>query len=88
MLPLWICQSAPPPSPESLLDKLIEPSILVPGLGILAGIVWIVAHFWHDTVRVKRELAFKTMLVEQGLSADEIERLVRVRGDSECTKGK
>ena len=49
-------------------------------IGIICGcaipIVGIIAYFWHKTEKAKSENDLKRSMIERGMSADEIERVV------------
>ena len=48
-------------------------------MGCLIPIVGIVGGYWYKTQKVRAENALKRMLVERGMSADEIERIIAAR---------
>ena len=48
-------------------------------MGCLIPIASIIASFWYKAQKVQSENELKRTLVEQGLSADDIERIIRAK---------
>ena len=48
-------------------------------MGCLIPIASIIAGFWYKAQKVRSELELKRTLVDRGLSADEIERIIAAR---------
>ena len=57
----------------------LAPEIVIVGLVCLAFVIAVVAVQWAKVRRQEAELEFTKQLVEQGLSVDEIERLLAKR---------
>lgn len=52
-------------------------------------IVAIIAHYWHRTIKTRSENELKRQMIDQGMSADEIERVLAARGpEDECDRRK
>lgn len=58
---------------------LHNPATLVLILCFSIPIVAIVAHYWYQTIKVRQETDLKRTMVEQGMSAEEIERVLAAR---------
>lgn len=57
-------------------DFFTDPALLTIFMVFIIPIVWIVAHYWRNA-ETKRSLnALKRTMVERGMSADEIERVL------------
>ena len=74
-----------PDGPEVVTNPAMSESFLSPAiLGILAGcaipIVAIVGGFWSKTVSDKSKNELKRAMVERGMTADEIERVLHADG--------
>ncbi len=69
---------------EQVLQRILElPQIAIIGglgIGLLISVVGIIAHYWYKAQQVRSENELKRTLVEQGLSADEIERIIAAKG--------
>lgn len=48
-------------------------------MGCLIPISAIIGGFWYQTERVRSESALKMRMLDQGMSADEIERVIQAR---------
>jgi hypothetical protein len=66
--------------PEMQWDRLLQPDtlaiLLMFGAPIVVPLIAIVGYFWHSAVKTKSENELKRSMVEQGMSADEIERIL------------
>jgi hypothetical protein len=49
-------------------------------LPMLVAVVWIVAHQWRKTRVAAYNARLKQLMIERGMSADEIERVLRAGG--------
>ncbi len=58
------------------LDKLLDPGVLVFVVGGLIAIVAIVAYYLNDYAKGRGEKELKQMMLEQGKSVEEIERVL------------
>ncbi len=58
------------------LNTLFRPEIAVPLGGCLVAIVAIVGGLWSKTVKSNRIAELKRAMIERGMSADEIERVI------------
>ena len=52
---------------------------MIPVFALLIPIVAIAGHFWYESIKVKAESELKRTMVEQGRSAEEIERVLGMR---------
>ena len=59
-------------------DKLFDPAVLVWLIGGLIAVVAIVAYYLNDYAKDRGEKELKQMMLEQGKSVEEIERVLRV----------
>ena len=63
-----------------LAGNIWESVFRMPQIAIIVGclipIVGIIASYWYKAQKVRAEHDLKRMLVERGMSADEIERIV------------
>ena len=57
-------------------DKLLDPAVLVFVVGGLIAIVAIVAYYLNGFVKDQGERELKQMMLEQGKSVEEIERVL------------
>ena len=57
-------------------NSLFRPEIAVPLGGCLIAIVAIVGGLWSKTVKSNRIAELKRAMIERGMSADEIERVI------------
>ena len=57
-------------------DKIFDPRVIGIIMGCGIPIVAIIAKYWHDAVRSRSEIELKRSMVERGMSADEIERVM------------
>ncbi len=57
-----------------------HPSMIMGVLVFSIPIVAIVGHFWHETIKTRSETELKRQMIEQGMSADDIERVLAARG--------
>ena len=55
-----------------MLDKLLSPAILA----MMIPIVAIIAYYWHLTCKVNSNNELKRDMLERGMSAEEIERVL------------
>jgi hypothetical protein len=73
---------------ESLFAK--DPALLIPIImaicGGLVGIVAIIAYHWHNVRQVEVEAALKQDMLNRGMTADEIERVVKASNKSANSK--
>lgn len=57
----------------------LDPAMIVGVLVLSIPIVAIVGHFWHETIKTRSETELKHRMIEQGMSADDIERVLAAR---------
>ena len=57
-------------------EKLLEPEVLSVALAFLTGMVAIVSGFAYLALKNRSETELKRIMIERGLSADEIERVL------------
>lgn len=57
-------------------DGLFEHDVIVPLAGCAIGLVAVIGYFWSRSVRVKSEAELKRSMIERGMSAEEIERVI------------
>jgi hypothetical protein len=63
-----------------MLSEIIwNEATLAIGFGCAIPIVAIIAGFWYKTVKTTSEIELKRTMVERGMSADEIERVLAAR---------
>ncbi len=56
-------------------------------IGVFAvPVTAIIAHFWHAGIKVKADSELKRTMVEQGRSADEIERVLGMKSGKGAKK--
>jgi len=55
----------------------------IPGIGIVCWAVTSIVDSWQESRRVESQMALKQQMIERGLAADEIERVLRA-GDPEA----
>lgn len=69
---------------SNIWDFLSQVDIMVPLIVVVTVLVIsvtaIVAHHWRRAREAEYDAALKKMMLEQGKSAEEIERVIRVRG--------
>lgn len=56
--------------------------IIAIGGGLLIPIVAIIAHSWHRMRHLELEIGLKNEMIARGMSAEEIERVIRATGPS------
>jgi hypothetical protein len=71
-----------------LADSMFEVSgtlipIIAVGGGLLIPIVAIIAHSWRKMRHLELEIGLKNEMIARGMSAEEIERVIRATGASE-----
>jgi hypothetical protein len=75
---------------DTLISK--DPGILIPLVmavcGALVGIIAIIAHNWRCMRQAEVEGALKQDMLNRGMSADEIERVIRVSNQPTGTQDK
>ncbi len=54
------------------------------GAIVLISTVPVVCHYWCQNRRAEQEAALKREMIERGMSADEIERVLAARSSDEC----
>ena len=54
------------------IDKLFEPNVMI----FMIPIVAIIACYWHKTAKVNSDNELKRDMLERGMSAEEIERVI------------
>lgn len=64
---------------ESMLTK---PELIVFVVGGIIGVVAIVAGYWSKVRRIEVEAGLKQDMIERGMSAEEIERVIRASAPS------
>lgn len=57
-------------------NSLLRADVAVPLAGCLIAIVAIIGGFWSKTVKANRIAELKRAMIERGMSADEIERVI------------
>jgi hypothetical protein len=71
---------------EALVDK--QPALLIPILAILGAsvvsLVWVVAHYWAKGRRMELETALKKDMLNRGLGAADIERILLASSDTDA----
>jgi hypothetical protein len=71
-----------------MLDTLVQthPALLIPILSVvgtaLVFLVWIVAHYWASARRMEAEVALKKDMLNRGMSADDILRVLQASAES------
>ena len=59
------------------MDRIFsDPAITAIVFALCIPIVGIIAHFWHETVVVRSNNELKRDMLERGMSAQEIERVI------------
>lgn len=43
------------------------------------GLAWVIGHFWYKVVKISSENELKRTMIERGMSAEEIERVLAAR---------
>lgn len=69
--------------PLMRMDREVAAVLIVFGLPTLAGIIWILAAYWHKVRRAEIEAGLKLKMLDQGMSADEIVRVLQVSSQSD-----
>ncbi len=69
-------------------DTLFEHDILVPLAGCAIGMVAVIGYFWTRAVRAKAEAELKRSMIERGMSAEEIERVINASSHRGSESGK
>jgi hypothetical protein len=68
---------------ETIFEK--QPSLIVPALALMGGTivftVWILAHYWKRARQIETESALKQDMLNRGLSAADIERILWATSD-------
>ena len=59
------------------MDKGVAVILITFGLPTLIAIVWVVAAYWHKIRRAEIDTNLKLKMVEQGMSADDIIRVLQ-----------
>ncbi|MFC1636337.1 hypothetical protein ACFL5Z_16020 [Planctomycetota bacterium] len=62
---------------NALLDENII-VFLIPLAGCLIGLAAVIGHAWYLVVKAKAEADLKKSMIEKGMSADDIERIIDV----------
>ena len=62
------------------MDHWFQPQITVPILIFAIPIVAIVAAFWHASIKTRAETELKRQMIEAGMSAEDIERVLAAPG--------
>ena len=57
-------------------DGLFKADIIVPLAGCTIGLAAVIGYFWSRSVKVKSEAGLKRSMIERGMSAEEIERVI------------
>ena len=70
------------------LDSLLDPEVLVFVVGGLIAIIAITGHYLNDYFKSRRETELKEKMLEQGRSADEIERILLAGKDKDLSAKK
>ena len=65
-------------------DRILQPDVLVLVLAFSIPIVAIIGNFWYQAAKTRSENELKRSMVEQGMSAEEIERVIAARGPEVC----
>jgi hypothetical protein len=72
---------------EAIFEK--QPSLIVPALSLIGGtmvsIVWILAHYWKRVQQIHVESSLKQDMLNRGLSAADIERVLWASSDGPPT---
>ena len=55
-------------------------------VAMTVAIVWIIAHYWRKTRVAAYNARLKQLMIERGMSAGEIERVLRADGNSDAGK--
>ena len=55
---------------------LHQPALIIPALALLIPIVAIIAHHWQQVRRAELERRLKEQMLERGMSAEDIERVL------------
>ncbi len=63
------------------MDKEVATILIAIGFPILLGMVSVVACYWHKVRKAEIEANLKLKLLEQGMSADEIVRVIEASVD-------
>ncbi|UCG31658.1 MAG: hypothetical protein JSU68_08315 [Phycisphaerales bacterium] len=66
---------------SALLDEDVL-VFLIPLAGCVIGLAAVIGHTWYRVVKAKSEAELKRLMIEQGLSADEIERIIEAGPES------
>ncbi len=53
-------------------------------MGCLIPIVAIIGHFWYEAQKVKSENALKLSMLQRGMSAEEIERVISAGAEDDA----
>jgi len=64
---------------DSMWARMMEMPQIAIIMGSLIPIVGLIANFWYRAHKVQSENQLKRTLVERGMSADEIERVIAAR---------
>ncbi len=70
------------------LDKLLNPAVLIFVVGGLIAIVAIVAYYLHDYAKDRGQKELKQMMLKQGKSVEEIERVLQAGKELSTEGGK
>jgi hypothetical protein len=86
------CLIAGEPSMNEFMLELVKNGHIVPlgvvSLGILIGVVAIVATFWHKTRMAEMEASLKHKMLDQGMSAADIQMVLQAKGDESNQESK
>ena len=58
------------------LQAIFSSPFCIPVFGIMVGMVAIIASFWHKTIIDKSNNQLKQSMLDQGMSAEEIEKVM------------
>ena len=84
-LPSMLAQDAPDTFDRGELVSLVTVACLFGG-PVVVGALWVGAHFWSRAMMHARDLELKHRLLDAGMTADEIERLINAGRNSEAEK--
>ena len=57
-------------------------------MGCLVPIAGIIAFYWYKAQKVRSDNELKRTMVDRGLSADEIERILAAHAEDRCDSGR
>ena len=70
------------------MDKFLRPEVL--GVILIFGVPTfaIIAHFWYQAQKLRSDNELKRTMVERGMSAEEIERVIAAGSETDAGKCK